>query len=138
MLRVVVKMFSSLRQTSALLLVLVSLSSSAKAEEFLVCSFKGWKTDKIISIKYAVVKDQLIEVATVPSDFFFNEQYKILQNNTIGLVAIREYSEIGPDKSTPTIGLYGIIIDRKKGSYQRFGAFYGSEPTATHGSCVIQ
>jgi hypothetical protein len=67
----------------------------------------------------------------------FQEQYRILQNNALGIVATWSISKIEPSRSDPSIAGRTILIDKRTDEFLFSGAYLGGPDNAqARGTCI--
>jgi hypothetical protein len=66
-------------------------------------------------------------------------EYRILENNEVGLVAVRSYAE--EDSATKHLGIDVFVIDKKTLAFRKTNTFVdgaGADNTPRRGKCVVR
>jgi hypothetical protein len=88
------------------------VSPAAFAQSVWTCTWAGYGNgSKPVISRFRIVGGDVV-------DDTFQQHYRILQNNTYGLVAAWSISEIEPNKRDPSVGAFLIVIDKQTNEFK--------------------
>ena len=103
----------------------------ARAETW-ACAYAGFgvNEDQSVEVLYDIANGKVREHSTT-----LNADYDILDNNDVGLVAVRHYAT--GDGRHRTVGTYTIALDKRDRTIVRSNTFTDSDdPVFRRGACV--
>ncbi len=108
-----------------------AVPGAARAETW-ACAYSGFgvNEDQSVEVLYDVANGRVREHSAT-----LNADYDILDNNDLGLVAVRHYAT--GDARHRTIGAYTIALDKRDRTIVRTNTFTDSDdPVFRRGNCV--
>lgn len=114
-----------------LLFLIFLLPASVLADQY-ICSYPNYTNGEPVILKISVKG----EAATVSSGF--STEYRVLENNDIGLVLSKSFSTVGlASPKQHDIGLFAIVIDKSKMKMIRGNITYpDTEGSLRTGTCT--
>ena len=115
-----------------LICILVAIASrAALAQSVWTCTWPGYGNGgKPVIGRFRVVGNDVV-------DDKWQLHYKILQNNTYGLVAAWSISEIEPNLRYPSVGTFLIVIDKQTNVFKTSTVTIGEQNYAPSiGTCI--
>jgi hypothetical protein len=115
-----------------LICILVAITSRAAfAQSVWTCTWPGYGNGgKPVIGRFRVVGNDVV-------DDEWQLHYKILQNNTYGLVAAWSISEIEPNRRYPSVGTFLIVIDKQTNVLKTSAVAIGEQNYAPSvGTCI--
>jgi hypothetical protein len=114
----------------AIALAAISISSAATAEESWTCSYHGFGTDKMVSLKLVTNGNKLND-----GTFGIANKWDILDNNQYALIAAYHYAKFDTFVGAVRVEASMIMIDKTFGEFVYMVADLGDQPGYRTGSC---